>query len=415
MVQEVDCIVVGAGVVGIAVARQLALAKREVVVLEAADTVGSATSARSSEVIHAGIYYPKNSLKAALCVRGRRLLYQYCAEKKIPHREVGKLIVATEDAEMAILHDLHARAVANAAGKVEFLTAAEAQKLEPALRCVGALHVHSTGIVDSRALMLAMQSEAEAAGATFVLRTPFRSARAMGAHFEVTVGVTTQSVLRSSVLVNAAGLNAQSVADRIPRMQKSLIPRRYLNKGQYFSLAGAAPFQRLVYPTPRSDGLGIHYTLDMACKARFGPDDEWVDEIDYTVDAARAKVFCAAIKRYYPDIKESALKPAFAGIRPKIQAPGAPPADFMLQGRAPHGIRGLVNLFGIESPGLTAALAIAGAVVTLVKGCARFSSPSGSPLCSYWPRMPTRPRPRTTNRCCRWATPCVGDRTTRGK
>jgi len=186
LVQEVDCIVVGAGVVGIAVARQLALAKREVVVLEAADTVGSATSARSSEVIHAGIYYPKNSLKAALCVRGRRLLYQYCAEKKIPHREVGKLIVATEDAEMAILHDLHARAVANAAGKVEFLTAAEAQKLEPALRCVGALHVHSTGIVDSRALMLAMQSDAEAAGATFVLRTPFRSARAMGAHFEVT-------------------------------------------------------------------------------------------------------------------------------------------------------------------------------------------------------------------------------------
>ena len=368
MVQEVDCIVIGAGVVGIAIARQLALAKQGVVVLEAADAVGTGTSSRSSEVIHAGLYYPKHSQKASLCVRGRRLLYQYCQEKHVPHKETGKLIVATAPEEVPMLHDLHARAVANSAGTVEFLSAAEAQRMEPALRCSGALHVHATGIVDSRALMLALQADAEAAGATFVLRTPFRSGRAMGTRFEVQAGIgKAPTILRSNCLVNAAGLNAQSVAERITRMQPSLVPKRYLNKGVYFALGGAAPFSRLVYPTPRADGLGIHFTLDMAGKGRFGPDDAWVDEVDYSVDPARAKDFYAAVRRYYPDLKDGTLKPAFAGIRPKIQAPGAPAADFVIQGRAQHGIRGLVNLFGIESPGLTAALAIAGEVVTMVK------------------------------------------------
>ena len=353
---------------GIAVARQLALAKQEVVVLEAADAVGTGTSSRSSEVVHAGLYYPKNSQKAALCVRGRRLLYQYCKDKHVPHKETGKLIVATAPEEVPILHDLHARAVANGAGTVEFLSAAEAQRLEPALRCSGALHVHATSIVASRALMLALQADAEAAGATFVLRTPFRSGRAMGAKFEVQAGVgKVPTILRSTCLVNAAGLNAQSVAERITRMQASLVPKRYLNKGVYFALGGAAPFSRLVYPTPRADGLGIHFTLDMAGKGRVGPDDAWVDAVDYSVDPARAKDFYTAVRRYYPDLKDGTLKPAFAGIRPKIQAPGAPAADFVIQGRAQHGIRGLVNLFGIESPGLTAALAIAGEVATMVK------------------------------------------------
>jgi L-2-hydroxyglutarate oxidase LhgO len=258
--------------------------------------------------------------------------------------------------------------VANGAGTVEFLTAAEAKAMEPALRCSAALHVHSTAIVDSRALIAAMQGDAEAAGATFVLRTPFRSAHAAGSRFEVTAGVgSTATTLRANVLVNSAGLNAQSVAERIARMQPSLVPKRYLNRGVYFSLAGNAPFRRLVYPTPRSDGLGIHFTLDMAGKGRFDPDDEWIEAIDYTVNPARAKDFYTAVRRYWPDLKDGALKPAFAGIRPKIQAPGAPAADFIIQSRAQHGIRGLVNLFGIESPGLTAALAIAGEVQTLMK------------------------------------------------
>ncbi len=368
MVQEVDCIVVGAGVVGIAVARALAQSKRQVLVIEAADAIGTVTSARSSEVAHAGLHYAKNSQKAVLCVRGRRLLSQFCSDKKVPYREVGKLIVANSEGEMSALHDLHARAVANAAGAVEFLTGAQAQKLEPALKAVAALLVHSTAIFDSRALMQALQADAEAAGATFVLRTPFRSGRAMGNVFELTAGLGKDEVtLRCKALINAAGLNAQSVAERITRMQASLIPKRYLNRGVYFSVAGPSPFSRLVYPVPGKDGLGIHFTLDMAGQGRFGPDDEWIDTVDYTVDPGRAKDFYTAVRRYYPDLKDGTLRPAFAGIRPKIQAPGAPPADFVIQGRAQHGIRGLVNLFGIESPGLTAALAIAGEVVALAK------------------------------------------------
>lgn len=367
MVQEVECIVVGAGVIGIATARALAQSKRGVIVLEAADAVGTGTSARNSEVVHAGLYYPKNSLKAQLCVRGRRLLSQYCSEKRVPYKEVGKLIVATNESERSALHDLHARAVANGAGTVEFLTAAEVKQMEPAVTAVAGLHVQSTAIVDVRALMQAMQADAETAGASFILRTPFREARAMGTHFEVKAGLGKEEVtIRSKILVNAAGLNAQSVAERITRMQASLIPKRYLNRGVYFSVAGPSPFKKLVYPVPGKDGLGIHFTMDMAGQGRFGPDDEWVENIDYTVDPARAKNFYAAIRRYYPDLKDGSLKPAFAGIRPKIQAPGGPPADFVIQGRAQHGIRGLVNLFGIESPGLTSSLAIAGEIAVLV-------------------------------------------------
>jgi L-2-hydroxyglutarate oxidase LhgO len=368
LVQEVDCVVIGAGVVGIAVARALAQAKREVVVIEAADAIGTGISGRNSEVIHAGLYYPKNSQKAQLCVRGRRLLYQLCQEAGVPHRETGKLVVATTQEELPVLHDLHARGIANGVSKIEFLNSLEARSLEPALHCVSALYVPVTGIVNVKALMTAMVAQAEAAGATFLLHTPFRSGRATGPHFELECGLGTDATkIRSRVLVNAAGLNAQSVAGRITRMQAALIPPLHLNKGVYFSIAGTAPFQRLVYPVPRQDGLGIHFTIDMAGQGRFGPDDEWVDTIDYSVDPRRAEDFYEAIRRYYPDLKQGALQPAFAGIRPKIQAPGGPPADFAIQGRAQHGIRGLVNLFGIESPGLTAALAIAGEVVTLVK------------------------------------------------
>ncbi len=368
MVQEVDCIVIGAGVVGIAVARALAQAKREVVVLEAADAIGTGVSARNSEVIHAGLYYPKNSQKALLCVRGRRLLYQFCQEAGVPHKETGKLIVATAQEELPVLHDLHARGISNGVSKIEFLNSLEARSLEPALKCIAALYVPVTGIVDAKSLMTAMVAQAEAAGATFMLHTPVRSGRAMGLHFELECGVGKDATkIRSRVLVNAAGLNAQSVAARITRMQAALIPPLHMNKGVYFSVSGKSPFQRLVYPVPRPDGLGIHFTVDMAGRGRFGPDDEWVDSADFSVDPARAQSFYDAIRRYYPDLAQGALQPAFAGIRPKIQAPGMPPADFVLQGHAQHGIRGLVNLFGIESPGLTAALAIASEVATLVK------------------------------------------------
>ena len=366
MATDVECIVVGAGVVGLAVARALAQAGREVLVLESADNVGTATSARSSEVIHAGIYYPKGSLKAALCVRGRRLLYNYCAEKKIPHKQIGKLIVACNEQEVPALHDLHARAVANGVSGLEFLNPGEARRKEPALQCSGALYSPATGILDSHALIQALRTDAEAAGATIVLHTPFRGARASGV-FEINAGIGSNAAeLRSKVLINAAGLNAQSVANRITRMQERLVPERHLYKGSYFSLSGRPPFQRLIYPVP-GEGLGIHFTVDMAQRARFGPDSEPVAKVDYAVDPARAEAFYTAVRRYYPDLADGALQPAYAGIRPRLNRPGAPPGDFVIQGRGVHGIRGLVNLFGLESPALTAVLAIADEVVVAAK------------------------------------------------
>ena len=366
MATEVECIVVGAGVVGLAIARALAQAGREVLILESAENVGTATSARSSEVIHAGIYYPKESLKAALCVRGRRLLYNYCTEKKIPHKQLGKLVVASTEQEISALHDLHARAVANGVTGLEFLSSSEARRMEPAVRCTAALYSPATGIVDSHALIQALRADAEKAGATTVLRTPFREARA-GGGFEVTAGIGAGAAeLRSRVLINSAGLNAQSVAKRVTRMQERLIPQRHLSKGSYFSLNGQPPFQRLIYPLPGS-GVGIHYTLDMAQRARFGPDSQPVDKVEYAVDPARAGAFYDAVRSYYPDLADGSLEPAYSGIRPGLKPPGAPHGDFVIQGREVHGIRGLVNLYGIESPALTAVLAIAGEVVLKAK------------------------------------------------
>ena len=367
MVQQVECVVVGAGVVGLAIARALATAKREVLVLEADSAVGTGVSSRNSEVVHAGLYYAKNSAKAIQCVRGRRLLYAYCAERNIPHKVTGKLIVATTEAEVPVLHDLHARAVANGVGTVQFLSGPEAVRMEPALRCVAALHVQVTGIVDTQALMRTLQADAEAAGTTFVMRTPFRLAHAASG-FDIEAGVGTDVTrFKSRFLINAAGLNAQSVASRVSRMQEALIPKRYLSKGSYFTLAGKAPFSRLVYPVPDAAGLGIHYTMDIQGRGRFGPDQEWVQDAEYTVRPDKVAAFQTAIRRYYPDLKDGALQPGYAGIRPSLQGPGAPQADFVIQDYAKHGIRGLVNLFGIDSPGLTSALALAGEVLVLAK------------------------------------------------
>jgi L-2-hydroxyglutarate oxidase LhgO len=358
-VDEVECIVVGAGVVGLAVARALAMAGHEVIVLDQAEGIGTETSSRNSEVIHAGIYYPAGGLMARFCVAGRRMLYRFCAEKGVPHRNCGKLIVATNDQEDAMLAGIQKRAEANGVEGMRVLTAAEAIAMEPALRCTSALLSPTTGIVDSHSFMVALQGDAENAGAVCVFYSPVLAARAGGGGFEVDVGGAEPMTLRCRMLVNSAGLHAPGLARAISPMPDDRIPTAYYAKGNYFSLTQKSPFSRLIYPVPVPGGLGVHITIDMGGQARFGPDVEWIDEIDYTVDIARADGFYAAVRKYWPDLKDGALAPGYAGIRPKIVPKGAPAQDFVVQGPQTHGVPGLVNLFGIESPGLTASMAIA--------------------------------------------------------
>ena len=359
---SVQCVVVGAGLVGLAVARALARAGREVVILEAEGAIGTHTSSRNSEVVHAGIYYPKGSLKARACVQGRRLLYDYCASHGVPHRRCGKLIVATSDSQVDDLQSIHRKAHQNGVTDVVEISAGEAMRMEPALHCVAALHSPSTGIVDSHALMLAYLGDAEAAGAMLGLKSTLERVVFTGQDFELQIGETR---IRTAMLVNSAGLRAPSVARLIDGFPAGKIPPELYAKGNYYSLAGRPPFSRLVYPVPEPGGLGVHVTLDMGGQARFGPDVEWVERISYGVDPRRADRFYAAIRRYWPGLPDGALAPGYAGIRPKISAAGEPAADFVVQGPAEHGLPGLVNLFGIESPGLTASLALADDVVKL--------------------------------------------------
>ncbi len=368
MVEAVECVVVGAGVVGLALARALARRGREVLVLEAAAGIGSATSSRNSEVIHAGIYYPRDSLKARLCVAGRQALYHFCRDRGVPHKRLGKLIVAGHEDEFQGLERLRQSALGNGVDDLVFLPADEARALEPELACAGALLSPSTGIIDAHALMLALQAEAEAGGAVIALKSPLRGGQAGGQGFRLRVGLADGSdyALDCRLLVNSAGLQAQEVAAGLAGLPATSIPRRHLNRGCYFALRGASPFRHLIYPLPGSASLGVHLTIDLAGQARFGPDQEWIDSIDYEVDPARAEGFYAAIRGYYPALAEGALSPAYAGIRPKLQAPGEAAADFIIQGPAEHGLAGLVNLYGIESPGLTAALAIADHAAELV-------------------------------------------------
>ncbi len=368
MVEAVECVVVGAGVVGLALARVLARRGREVLVLEAAAGIGSATSSRNSEVIHAGIYYPRDSLKARLCVAGRQALYHFCRDRGVPHKRLGKLIVAGHEDEFQGLERLRQSALGNGVDDLVFLPADEARALEPELACAGALLSPSTGIIDAHALMLALQAEAEAGGAVIALKSPLRGGQAGGQGFRLRVGLADGSdyALDCRLLVNSAGLQAQEVAAGLAGLPATSIPRRHLNRGCYFALRGASPFRHLIYPLPGSASLGVHLTIDLAGQARFGPDQEWIDSIDYEVDPARAEGFYAAIRGYYPALAEGALSPAYAGIRPKLQAPGEAVADFIIQGPAEHGLAGLVNLYGIESPGLTAALAIADHAAELV-------------------------------------------------
>ena len=356
---KVDCVVIGAGVIGLAVARRLAQTGREVIVLEAAEGIGTETSSRNSEVIHAGIYYLAGSLMAEMCVSGKQLLYAYCGEHGIPHRNFGKLIVATTPKETEKLQSIRAHAEANGVLDMQLLAGEAARALEPALNCDAALLSPSTGIIDSHAYMLALQGDAEAAGAAFAFHTPLLRAKASAGQIEIEAGGNAPMTLQCDLLVNAAGLGAPTVARNIEGMPIELIPCAYLAKGNYFSCSARAPFSRLIYPVPEPGGLGVHLTLDMAGQARFGPDVEWVEAIDYTVDPARAERFYPAIRKYWPTLPDGALMPSYSGIRPKIVPPAVATQDFLIQGPRTHGVSGLINLFGIESPGLTSSLAIA--------------------------------------------------------
>jgi len=356
---KVDCVVIGAGVIGLAVARRLARAGREVIVLEAAEGIGTVTSSRNSEVIHAGIYYKAGSLMARMCVSGKRALYDYCREHGIPHRNCGKLIVATTAQETEKLRSIRAHAEANGVLDMQILSGDEARALEPALNCDAALLSPSTGIIDSHAYMLALRGEAEDAGAAFAFHTPLLRTRASAGRIELDAGGEAPMTLQCGLLINAAGLGATAVARGIDGMPIDLIPPAYLAKGNYFSCSARAPFSRLIYPVPEPGGLGVHLTLDMAGQARFGPDVEWVDAIDYAVDPSRAERFYPAIRRYWPTLPDGALMPSYSGIRPKIVPPAVAVQDFVIAGPSEHGVDGLINLFGIESPGLTSSLAIA--------------------------------------------------------
>jgi L-2-hydroxyglutarate oxidase LhgO len=359
-VEKLDAVVIGAGVVGLAVARALAQAGREVVILEAEDAIGTHTSSRNSEVIHAGIYYPQGSLKARSCVAGKELLYEYCVDHGVPHRRSGKLIVATSQQQEEELLSIQKKAHANGVTDVVWMTREQAVALEPEVSCVAALYSPSTGIIDSHALMLAYLGDAEDRGAMLALKTQLVGAQRIPDGFVVH---TNEMDVQCRILINSAGLRAPSVARQIEGFPETLVPAEFYAKGNYYSLSGKSPFSRLVYPVPEPGGLGVHLTLDLAGQARFGPDVEWIERIDYRVDPKRAERFYAAIRRYWPGLRDGALAPGYAGIRPKTAGPGAPAPDFAVQGPRVHGVPGLVQLFGIESPGLTSSLALAGMVL----------------------------------------------------
>lgn len=354
---KVDCIVIGAGVVGLAVARALALTGREVMVLEAANGIGTGTSSRNSEVIHAGIYYPPGSLKARLCVQGKQLLYSYCAQRGIGHHRCGKLIVATHESQVAQLQGIIAKAAVNGVHDLVLLSREQAQAMEPQLECVAAVFSPSTGIVDSHALMLSLQGDIENTGGFVVLNTAVAQLNLAKSAIEIIASDGTE--LAANTVINAAGLQAPLVASRIQGFDAKHVPQTYWAKGNYFTLTGKSPFSRLIYPVPEAAGLGVHLTIDLGGQAKFGPDVQWVDSPDdLLVDPSRGNAFYAEVRKYWPGLKDNTLQAGYAGIRPKLQGPGVPAGDFVIQGEEVHGVPGLVNLFGMESPGLTSALAI---------------------------------------------------------
>lgn len=366
--EQVDCVVVGAGVVGLAVAREMALQGRETILLEREDSFGTISSARNSEVIHAGIYYPKNSLKAKLCVEGNRLLYEYCRSHQVSTQAYGKLIVATDANQLDDLQAILYKAQNNQVPDIKIISGAQAKALEPQLQCEAAVLSSSTGVVDSHGLMLSLLGGFEDAGGMVAYQSPLLSAKPIGANaergFELTIGGTDGMSIQTKLLINCAGLSAPALAQKIEGLSKDKIPKAYFAKGNYFSLSGKSPFSHLIYPIPEPGGLGVHLTLDMGGQAKFGPDVEWLDiddesQINYTVDPLRGEGFYAAVRQYWPGLKDGALQAGYSGVRAKIVPPNAPAGDFYFEGPEQHQLHGLFNLYGFESPGLTSCLAIA--------------------------------------------------------
>jgi L-2-hydroxyglutarate oxidase LhgO len=367
MSERVDAVVIGAGVVGLACARALALQGREVLVLEKAEAIGTETSSRHSEVIHAGIYYPVGSLKARFCVEGKLKMYRFLDEHGVPYKRLGKLIVATSEDQIPALQQIQDRAVKAGVDDLTFLSHNEVTAMEPDLRCVTALLSPSTGVLDSHSYMLALQGDAEERGGMIAFHAPVEGGRIDEDGIELVVGGADPMTLKATTVVNSGGLHAQPLAASLQGFPAEHVPPQYFCKGNYYTLSGVrAPFSHLIYPAPEQAGLGIHLTLDLGGQARFGPDVEWVDSIEYTVDPRRADSFYAAVRKYWPGLPDDSLQPGYAGMRPKIQAPGQPALDFMVQGPRDHGVPGLVNLFGIESPGVTSSLAIADHVAELL-------------------------------------------------
>ncbi|MEZ0172473.1 NAD(P)/FAD-dependent oxidoreductase [Microvirga sp. TS319] len=354
-----DVLVIGAGVVGLACARALAQRGHDVIVAEKTGGIGNGVSSRNSEVIHGGMYYPADSFRARHCVNGRRLLYAFCESHGVPHRKCGKLIVATDDLEQAKIEGIYEQGVANGVEGLSFLTGAEAAALEPNLTCTGAVLSRETGIIDSHALMLALQGDLEAAGGMIAFQATVERIARNGTGWNVAVGGAQPTEIAVDAVVNAAGLGAQALARTTEAYAPERVPPLVLAKGNYFGCLGRPAFSRLIYPAPVDGGLGTHVTLDLAGRMRFGPDVEWIDREIYEVDPERTEAFYAAIRRYWPGLPDGALVPDYAGIRPKLTGPGEKAADFMIDGPAEHGLAGLVQLFGIESPGLTSCLSLA--------------------------------------------------------
>ena len=365
---RVDCVVIGAGVIGLAVAREMALQGRETILLERESAFGTISSARNSEVIHAGIYYPKGSLKARLCVEGNRLLYEYCRSHQVATQPYGKLIVAADHAQINDLQAILYKAQNNGVPEIKMISGEEARALEPNLSCSAALLSSSTGIVDSHGYMLSLLGGFEDAGGMIAYQSPLISATPLGLNaengFELEVGGSDGMKIQTKLLINCAGMSAPAVAKKIEGLHQEQIPKAYFAKGNYFSLSGRSPFKHLIYPIPEPGGLGVHLTLDMGGQAKFGPDVEWLDidteeQVDYTVNPKRAEGFYAAVRRYWPDLKDGSLQPDYSGIRAKIVPPNSPAGDFCFDTPKEHGLAGLFNLYGFESPGLTSSLAIA--------------------------------------------------------
>jgi L-2-hydroxyglutarate oxidase LhgO len=354
-----DVLVVGAGVLGLAIACTLARRGHAVIIAERTGGIGNGVSSRNSEVIHGGMYYPAGSLRARHCVAGRRMLYAFCDSHGVPHRRCGKLIVATNDLEQAKIDGIYQQGIENGVENLKLLTGAEARALEPALSCTGAVHSPETGIIDSHALMLALQGELEDYGGTVAFHADVERLAPRGSGWETLVGGAEPATLTVDAVVNAAGLGAQALARATESYPEARVPRLVLAKGNYFGCLGRPAFSRLIYPAPVDGGLGTHVTLDLNGRMRFGPDVEWIETEDYRVNPTRAASFAASIRRYWPGLPENALVPDYAGIRPKLTGPGEPAADFVIDGPAEHGLAGLVHLFGIESPGLTASLSLA--------------------------------------------------------